>query len=237
MKPKEEQFIFTDTINYSKTADASVWGVEDRATVRLLKQSKLSGSWLNLCAGDGRFNNLLLTKVEHVTALDIDPAPLKKLVKITPDKLKKKLSTQVANVVKRLPFADNQFDGIFCVGTLHLFPTAVFQRIVKEMGRVLKADGTIIIDFATDIRRRFDDGSLWVVKNEPCYTLRTATALLKKVFKPYRIKIAVDVVEPEEVVLNRKKHYVFTSNFILLKAERGTGSNGARSMLRKKNTK
>ncbi len=83
------------------------------------------------------------------------------------------------------------------------------------MGRVLKSGGRIIIDFATDIRRTYPGGGLWVIENEPNYTLEEALRFLKEIFKDYETNIVVEKVDPEKVKL-KDKEYVFTSNFILL---------------------
>lgn len=217
MQPNEKENIFTDDINYAATSDDSVWGTEDPATLELVQKTDIRGTWLDLCAGDGRFVRKLLQKVDHLVAIDIDEGALQKIFRITPDDLKPKLSTQVANVVKSLPFEDATFDGIFCVGTLHLFPKEVFKNIFQELNRILKPGGRMIIDFATDIRRTYADGSLWIVENEPNYTLEEALSFLKGVFQDYTISIHTDSVEPEKVTLDDKE-YLFTSNFILIDA-------------------
>lgn len=157
--------------------------------------------------------------VDELVAVDIDEDALKKIVRITPDKLKKKLTIKIANIAKALSFDGDIFDGIFCVGTLHLFPKQIFRNIFTEMERVLKPGGKIIIDFATDIKRTYPDGSLWIIENEPNYILEDALIFLKEVFKNYDINLIIDKVEPEGVVLKNKK-YIFTSNFILLSAQK-----------------
>jgi SAM-dependent methyltransferase len=217
MQPNEQENIYTDDVDYANTSYNSVWGTEDKATADLLEKTHVAGKWLNLCAGDGRFNNQLLEKADELIAVDIDENALQKIVRITPETLRKKLIVQTANVVKPFPFVNDEFDGIFCVGTLHLFPKLIFKCILDEMGRVLKSGGRIIIDFATDIKRIYPDGSLWIVETEPNYTLEEALIFLKEMFKDYEVSITTDKVEPEKVSLNDKE-YVFTSKFILLDA-------------------
>jgi ubiquinone/menaquinone biosynthesis C-methylase UbiE len=214
MKPNEQENIFTDEIDYAKTGNNSVWGDEDKATNDLIKTIK-GGKWLNLCAGDGRFNLHLLERAEQVTAADIDPSALQKLYRITPLELIKKLATRSMNVTMPFPFETETIDGIFCSGTLHLFPKDIFKRIFQEMDRVLKHNGKMIIDFATDIERRYPDGSLWIVKNEPNYSLQEALAFLQNIFQDYSVQIVTDKVEPEKVQLGDKE-YMFSSNFILI---------------------
>jgi SAM-dependent methyltransferase len=219
MQPKEDEYIYTDGVDYAETSDDSIWGTEETITAKLLGQTNMAGAWLNLCAGDGRFNNHLLARADSVTAADIDESALEKLARITPQNLKSKLIVKVVNVVEPLPFMNSTFNGIFCSGTLHLFPREIFKKIVIEMDRVLKADGQIIIDFATDIKRIYPDGSLWIVENEPNYSLDEARTLLQDSFPGYELQTEVGVSEPEDVTLNDRT-YTFSCNFILLKARK-----------------
>lgn len=216
-QPQENKYIYADGVDYSKTTDSSVWGTEEDITAEILENSGICGKWLNLCAGDGRFNNRLLSKADKVIAADIDPNALKKLVRITPTGLKSKLETKIINVVKPFPFEKESFDGIFCVGTLHLFPKEIFRKILSEMSRVLKTEGKIIIDFAANIKRTYPDGSLWVVKNEPNYSLEEAKKLLIDCFEGCKTRMEFGKSEPEDVTLNDKT-YSFTCDFIVLVA-------------------
>jgi len=219
MQPNENEFIYTDGVDYTKTTKDSIWGTEEKSTVDLIDKPKITGKWLNLCAGDGRFNNRLLNKVDEVIAVDIDEGALKKLVSTTPEQLKSKLKIRTMNVVEPFLFENNTFDGIFCVGTLHLFPKPIFKEIFNEMDRVLKPGGLIIIDFAADIKRTFPDGNLWRVKNEPNYSIDEAVTFLEDVFKNYSIRLIVDESGPEAVVLNDKT-YNFACNFVLLNGKK-----------------
>ena len=145
MDSNEKDNIFTDQVDYENATDSSVWGEEDQLTTNLLNTTKITGKWVNLCAGDGRSNNLLLSKADHVVAVDMD--------------------------------------------------------------------------FATDIRRTYADGSLWIVESEPNYTLAEALQFLTEVFANYQIKFFTDTVAPEKVTLIDKE-YFFSSNLILLEASK-----------------
>jgi len=184
-----------------------------------LIKSDIYGRWLNLCAGDGRFNTTLLRRAQTVVATDVDPGALQKLYRLTPDELKQKLEIIACNIVEPLPFHRDEFDGIFCTGTLHLFPTTVFNNILGELGRILKADGRMIIDFATDIRRIRPDGSLYTVHGEPLYTLDEALDFLKDCFNSYAANFQTDTVAPEAVHV-RGETYLFSCNYILIQAKK-----------------
>ena len=98
-EPDEEKHIFTEGIDYSKTDKTSIWGTGDKGTLELLKKTGIIGKWLNLAAGDGRYNSNLLEKADFVIASDIDENALAKLWQNTSDKCKEKLETKPLNRV------------------------------------------------------------------------------------------------------------------------------------------
>ncbi|MFH1780179.1 MAG: class I SAM-dependent methyltransferase [Candidatus Micrarchaeota archaeon] len=192
----------------------SVWGKGDRETLELLKKQDLKGNWLNLAAGDGRYNSSLLEKVNTLTATDKDANELKKLFDSTPKKNKHKLETKQLDLTEPLPFNKHYFDGVFCTGTLHLFQPEILQKIAAEINRVLKPGGSLIIDFATDVKRVLPDGKLHFYENEPQYDLQTAKKLLSQLFKDYNLKIISSQV-PKEKINKGNVKYGFTCNFLL----------------------
>ncbi len=210
-----DRFVFAEDIDYLKTGRSSIWGEGDRDTVELLKRMKISGRWLNLAAGDGRYNRGLLEKADAVVASDIDAGVLRKLRNITPERLRHKLKTVVFDITETFPFSDHSFDGVFCTGTLHLFPEEMLRFIFSEITRVLRPGGKIIIDFATDIRRVLPDGSLYIRGSEPQYNLDQAKSLLQKLLKNYRFRIIESEV-PEEGVRVGELSYKFSCKFLLV---------------------
>lgn len=217
-KPQEKAHIYTEGINYFETNENSILGKGDRDTLKFLKATRIDGIWLNLAAGDGRYNTDLLKKADVVIASDIDKSALSKLFYCTPNRYKPKLKMKAFNIVKRFPFKDGMFDGIFCTGVLHLFPKTVFKRIAKEMDRVLRSGGTIILDFAVDIRRTAPDGR--AVGSESRYKLKEAETLLKDVFSDYKIKMIKSNVDNSN---EGNPPYRFQCNYILLDAVKPTG--------------
>ncbi len=218
-KPKEDKYIFTKGINYFKTGKVSIWGTGDKDALRLLKKTEIRGKWLNLAAGDGRYNLNLLKKADFVVVSDIDASALSKLWQNTPEKYKSKLEIKIFDIIKRFPFEDNSFDGVFCTGTLHLFPDEILQKILSEIDRTLKPSGRVIIDFATDIKRVSPDGKLIIFGDEPKYTLGEAKITLKNLFRNYKIKIHESEVQ-EEAFTQARPPYKFSCQFILLVADK-----------------
>jgi len=216
--PKEDKYIFTEDINYFKTGNKSIWGSGDKRTLDILKRAKIKGRWLNLAAGDGRYNLNILKKADLVVASDIDENALDKLWSITPQKYKKRLTIKKFNLIKRFPFKKNSFDGIFCTGTLHLFPKKILRKIVSEISRVLKINGRLIIDFATNIKRTSKSGGPVIFGKEPLYTLTEARIILREIFKDYKIRIyESDVIETFQ---KANPPYILNCKFIILIADK-----------------
>ncbi len=218
-KPNEKKCIFTEGIIYFETSPESIWGSGDKITLEHLNTAQISGKWLNLAAGDGRYNTNILKKADFVVASDVDECALSKLRHVTPLEYKMKLQTSVFDIAQEFPFEDASFDGILCTGTLHLFPKRVLKKIICEIDRTLKPQGKIILDFATDIRRVLPGGKLYFRKNEPQYALNDAEKLLAEHFKNYSLQLQKSEVA-DEVFKTKKRAYKFSCNFILLEGEK-----------------
>ncbi|MEK6900711.1 MAG: methyltransferase domain-containing protein [Nanoarchaeota archaeon] len=218
-KSEEDKYIFTEKIDYSKTEKTSIWGTGDKDTLTFLEKIKINGKWLNLSAGDGRYNLNLLEKADSVVASDIDNSALDKLWQNTPDTFKPKLKTEVFDITQTFPFKDSSFDGVFCTGTLHLFPKEMLRHIFLEIDRILKPQGEIIMDFATDIKRLLPESQLYLKKSEPQYTLKEAEKFLKELLKEYKVQIVESKV-PEEEIKIQNVVYKFSCKFILLNADK-----------------
>lgn len=217
-KPKEDKYIFTEGINYFETGKSSIWGTGDKDALKLLRKTEIRGKWLNLAAGDGRYNLNLLERADFVVVSDIDESALSKLWSNTPKKYRKKLATKVLDITKKLPFKDSLFDGIFCTGTLHLFPKEVLRQIIFDIDRVLKPNGRVIIDFATDIKRTSPSGKLITFGKEPLYGLKDAKSTLKNLFRNYQIQMCEsEVVEDLEAA---NPPYTLNCKFVILIADK-----------------
>lgn len=217
-KAREGRHIFTEEIDYFTTGRTSIWGRGDSDTLRLLGRIKIHGKWLNLAAGDGRYNMKLLEKADSVVASDVDESALSKLWHMTPEKYRKKLEIKIFDITKKFPFERNSFDGVFCTGALHLFPKKVLGKIISEIDRILKPTGSIVLDFATDIKRISPDGKLITFGNEPLYSLEKAKATLKGLFRKYRLELRVsEVVEDFEAA---NPPYRLNCKFLILVADK-----------------
>lgn len=188
-KENQKAFIFTEEMNYFKIGKNSIWGSEDNDLLKILKTVPINGKWLNLAAGDGRYNSHFLKQADKVVAVDIDRSALSKLWHRTNKRYRQKLVLNSFNIAKKIPLENRSFDGIFCTAALHLFPKSIFLKISKEIDRILKINGKIAIEFATDVERIRFDGKPYIFQKEPKYTTKEAITLIKEVFKNYKLKI------------------------------------------------
>lgn len=177
----------------------SKWGEEEKETIQAIEKNGFKGKVLNIAAGDGRFNEKLLELADEVVAVDINEEELKELEEKCPKDLKSKLKTKYMDITKRFPFEENTFDGVFCTGTLHLFDAETIKTILNEIKRVLKNNGKILLDFATDISRLDSNNNPVTFNNEGNYTVEQAIKLFENNLKSFIINIEVASFKEENL--------------------------------------
>lgn len=217
VQPDQRKFWHTEGIDYLTTGTRSIWGGGDPKTLQVLRRLPLAGVWLHLAAGDGRYNSLLLRKADKLIASDIDASALEKSRRNVPPKYRKKFSLKVFDITKKFPLSPRSIDGVFCVGTLHLFPKYILGEVAHEIDRVLKPDGTVFIDFATHTKRIRLDGGPYVVSGEPAYTNANAEKTLQKMFRGYEIKFWMGNI-PKESYPSANPPYSYESEFLIMQA-------------------
>ncbi|HAB66676.1 MAG TPA: hypothetical protein DCE23_04850 [Firmicutes bacterium] len=195
----------------------SKWGIEEKETLDAMKKINFKGYILNVAAGDGRFNNMLLKSAEKVIAIDISDVELTLLKDNCEEDLKPKLQTKIADINKPLPFKDETFDGIFCTGTLHLFKKEMIINILHEMKRVLKRNGKIILDFATDIRRIDKNGNFIVFENEGNYHTNEATEFFKDQLSDFDLDIQISTFTENNLDISAGYNFI-TGSFLVISA-------------------
>lgn len=192
----------------------SKWGMEEIETLNAIDKISFHGDILNIAAGDGRFNNKILESSDSVIAIDIDDDELEILKKNCQKELRDKLYTKKVDITDVFPFDAGIFDGIFCTGTLHLFERKMLIKILKEIKRVLKINGKIVLDFATDIQRIDKNGKRIVFDNEGSYSLQESIDFFNNEFKDFSINI--DVAEFSEKNLDDSAGYQFIKGKFLV---------------------
>ncbi|MBU1167145.1 class I SAM-dependent methyltransferase [Patescibacteria group bacterium] len=123
---------------------------------------------LDVGCGNGRLFKILSEKKKiQYNGLDLS----KNLIEIAKDKYKDhpdKPHFQAGNVMN-LPFKDVEFDTVFAIAVLHHLPSYDYRlKAVKEMRRVLKKDGLLLMT----------NWNLWQAK----YIVRVLKTSLKSIF-------------------------------------------------------
>ena len=220
MKDNSKKLIFTEDLDYSQTGNTSIWGDGDSETIttlqKLLSENKIFGKWLHFAAGDGRYNNILLSQVDKLIATDIDYGSLQKLKRNTPSSLSDKLIITKQNITEKFSFENAYFDGVINTGTLHLFPDSVLDFIFSEVSKKLKVGGMFFFDFATDIKRIKADGS-FVGRSKHEYTKDDSKRMLSTILKKngFTFELIESKVLPEEVT-SGDGTYMFSCNYWLI---------------------
>ena len=188
----------------------SKWGNEEVETVEAI--NTLTGNILDVAAGDGRFINKLLEVSDSVTAIDID---LREIELLKAYYSSDKIITRVVDITKRFPFEDYSFDGVFCTGTLHLFDLETLKGILSEIKRVLKTNGKIVLDFATDIKRIDKEGNEVTFDGEGNYNTEESISFFKEALKDFSLKFETYTFEEDN--LNEETGYKkITGNFLII---------------------
>ena len=98
-----------------------------------------TSSILELGSGSGMHTLVLLRTGASITASDISASSLE-VIKQKYGTHFKNLRTEIADI-EALPFSDNSFDLVCCAGSLSY---GAFDKVLAEVVRVLKSDGTFI---------------------------------------------------------------------------------------------
>ncbi len=206
MTKDKKTYYYLEDIDYLATSDESIWGSGDKETLQRLEKEHLAGKWLNLAAGDGRYNEILLRKANKVVATDFDMGALEKLQLQTPTELQGKLKIKRVDLNERLPFDDGEFDGVFNTGTIHLFPETMVEDILVEIDRVTKIGGRLFLDFACEIKRVTKEGSE-MPDERKYYLLDEVRYLIESTLPNYLLDFEQAEVAPEWVGEQENPHF------------------------------
>ncbi len=198
----------------------SKWGKEEKETLEAIENIQFSGNVLNVASGDGRFIISLLREAEKVLAIDNNDLDLEILKNNCPRGLQNKLYIKNVDITKPFPFDNETFEGVFCTGTLHLFHKEIIIQILEEMKRVLKPNGKLLFDFATDIYRTDKNGVKVSFKEEGNYTIEEAMILLEEQFKDWKLKKEVAHFI-EENADSSTGYQTIKGKFIIISATKG----------------
>ncbi len=142
---------------------------------------------LEVCCGTGVVGKSLFCQGSKIVGLDISLSML--------EKAKNKLQLCVNGNVQQLPFLDETFDIVVCRQAFHFLET---KRVVKEMIRVVKRGGKIIISQIVPFGRQ---DAVWLRRIH-----RKKQPLLKNFLLKQDLEDVLKVAGCEDIVL--REHVV-----------------------------
>lgn len=155
MSNEKSDIIIKDKIKYyeaeAQTYDESrsqqmkfLWKIQKKMVCDLCEDIK-GKRLLEIGVGTGRFSIELAKKGANMMSLD----PANAMLQITKEKTYRNNINNKISLIKgdgnNLPFKDCSFDGIICLHVLVHLPT--YRDVLKEMRRVTKRNGFIIVNF------------------------------------------------------------------------------------------
>jgi ubiquinone/menaquinone biosynthesis C-methylase UbiE len=110
---------------------------------------------LDVATGTGIFLIEMAKDGAACYGVDISTKMLEQLRhKIKRQKLESKVKGTLAGVADRLPYRDNLFDWITCIGMLEYYPIEYAETVLKEMKRVLKLNKKCFIDIVDPAHKK-----------------------------------------------------------------------------------
>ncbi len=135
-----------DTREASEAYDAMEHGEVDDAFVnRVIELGANDGHFLDVGTGPAQIPILLAQRCPniHITAIDLSKEMLKIAKRhVTDNDLIDRITLELVDA-KTLPYPDNTFDGLISNSIVHHIHDSL--RALKEMGRVVKPDGVVLI--------------------------------------------------------------------------------------------
>jgi ubiquinone/menaquinone biosynthesis C-methylase UbiE len=150
-------FYSAEAVRYEATRYGSRYGrlfrlLHRDAVQRVLASVPFRSRILDVASGTGELLPVLATEGSLVVASDLTPAML---VEARRQRFSDSSIVYCVGDALRLPYPDSSFDVVTSSRFLHLFEPAAQLTLLKEMARVLRSGGTLIVDFySADARRR-----------------------------------------------------------------------------------
>lgn len=132
---------------YDKVWRESEESEEEMAGFKRLVKVKSGEVVLDIAAGTGIFLIEMAKDGAVCYGIDASPKMLEQLkLKIEQKGLEGNVKEVRVCDADRLPYPDDFFDWVTCVGMLEYYPMECAEAVLKEIGRVLKPNGKCFID-------------------------------------------------------------------------------------------
>lgn len=104
---------------------------------------------IDIACGTGAQVFQMVETAERIVGVDLSESMIKYASEKSKKQVVKNVEFVVADAIKLLPFADNEFDVAIMSLALHQFPPEVYESILNEMKRIAKR--IVIVDYAVPV--------------------------------------------------------------------------------------
>jgi ubiquinone/menaquinone biosynthesis C-methylase UbiE len=140
-----EEVIKESFTTQARAFAANPWVTDEERIKRLVASAKLKGHErvLDVACGPGYIAEAFAQASKEVLGIDLTVAMLTIAEERTKQKGVKNIAFRIGDVQK-LSFKDEEFDVVVCRLALHHMMNP--ERVVQEMARVCKGDGTVLVE-------------------------------------------------------------------------------------------
>ncbi len=119
-----------------------------------------SDDWLTLdvACGTGKIAVTIAQLGGTVVALDAAPGMLQRCAENSRAAGVQDRVTLAKSSAENLPYEENSFDAVFCFRFLHLFPVGAYAELLREMARVVKVGGYLVVEVKNELYWKLWDG-------------------------------------------------------------------------------
>jgi 2-polyprenyl-3-methyl-5-hydroxy-6-metoxy-1,4-benzoquinol methylase len=178
-----------DVIRESFTAQAQAfaanpWVTDEERIRRLVAAAGLTGSErvLDIATGPGYIAEAFAGATREVVGVDLTEAMLLIAKQRTKERGISNVSFRAADA-QNLPFENGAFDVVVCRLTLHhlLKP----REVLREMARVCRAGGTIVVEdiYASELAERAAYQDRWEILRDPSHVRTLALSEMLQLFR------------------------------------------------------
>jgi len=178
-----------DVIRESFTAQAQAfaanpWVTDEERIRRLVAAAGLTGSErvLDIATGPGYIAEAFAGAAREVVGVDLTEAMLLIAKQRTKERGISNVSFRAADA-QNLPFENGAFDVVVCRLTLHhlLKP----REVLREMARVCRAGGTIVVEdiYASELAERAAYQDRWEILRDPSHVRTLALSEMLQLFR------------------------------------------------------
>lgn len=114
--------------------------LQEQMLPNALKGIDLGDNLLEVGPGPGKATDWLRTRTAHLTSIEIDP----KLADALKARMQHTNVTVVEGDASAMPFPDASFSSVVCFTMLHHVPSALHDKLLSEVARVLRPGGSFV---------------------------------------------------------------------------------------------